>query len=124
MDPVDALPTRRLARPPFSTQRYKIRCHKEVRFWTVDVHVCADGGYGREKGTLAALGLLIYMPLPPARQKLVAKAIGTIENILNPSNADYTTGVMEFSEQPTKIVGKDSVLLALKGLAKHIKAAT
>lgn len=53
----------------------KLRWRKDLGCWAPTIRACAEGGDGKCKGVLSALGMTIFRPLPSFRQQLVEKAI-------------------------------------------------
>lgn len=106
MGPGEDHPTQHLAPPPFSTGIDKLRWQKDARCWAGTVRACVDGGDGRARGMLAALGMLLYRSLPPSQQQLTEKSLETGEIVLDPSDPGYSSNVMDFIEKTINIVCK------------------
>lgn len=124
MGPGEGQLTQHSALPLFNSNVDKLRWRKYIRCWAATVHALADGGDGRAKGMLIAIGIPLYWSVSRSRLQLLEISIEIREFVLNPSNPECTEKAMVIMNQIINIIAKNSASDSIKRFATLIKTTT
>lgn len=79
-----------------------------MRYWRKHLVACVNGGDNRSKGTVASLGMTLFVLLPSGKKQLAEKAVNGGEIVLDPSDPSSSPNQCEAIEDIIATVDKGS----------------